>query len=74
MVGNIHIYLSPEYISEALDLSFSEELYHKGLHFRDKRWTFFLDKNSKGSFDISKGIPKEWFNEPWVELVLIFHL
>ena len=61
----MHIPLTPEHIFEALDLSFSRELYHKGLHFRDKGWTFFLDKNRKGSFDRSKGILREWFNEPW---------
>ena len=71
MVGNIAIPLNPEYISEALDLSFSGELYHKGLNFRDKGCTFFLYKNRKGSFDRSKGIPREWFNEPWAELALI---
>ena len=71
MVGNMHISLSPEYISEALDLSFLGELYHKCLHLRDKSWTFSLDKNRKGSFDRSKGIPREWFNEPWAKLVLI---
>jgi len=32
-----------------------------------------LEKNRKGTFDRAKGIPKEWFNEPWGELVLIIH-
>ena len=64
MVGSLHIPLNPDYISEALGLPSSGELYHKGLHFKDKGWTFFLDKNRKGSFDGSKGIPREWFNEP----------
>ena len=70
MVGSLHIRLTPEYIFEALKFPSSGELYHKGLHFKDKGWTFFLDKNRKGYFDRSKGIPREWFNEPWAELVL----
>lgn len=71
MVGNLVIPLTPEFISQALDLPLSGEQYHKGLHFKEKGWTLFLDKNRKGSFDRTKGIPREWFNEPWVELVLI---
>jgi len=47
------------------------EKYHKGLHFKEKAWTFFLEKNRKGTFDRTKGIPREWFNEPWGELVLV---
>lgn len=47
------------------------ENYHKGLHFKEKACTFFLENNRKGAFDRTKGIPKECFNEPWGELVLI---
>lgn len=47
------------------------EKYYKGLHFKEKAWTFFLEKNWKGTFDRTKGIPREWFNEPWGELVLV---
>lgn len=71
MVGDLHIPLTPKSISEALEFPLSGELYHKGFHFKDKGWKLFLDKSKKGSFDRSKGIPNEWFNEPWAELVLI---
>lgn len=46
------------------------ENYHKDLHFKEKAWTFFLDKNRKEAFERAKVIPREWFNEPWGELVL----
>ena len=65
MVGSLHIPLTPKSISKALELPSLGELYHKGLHFKDKGWIFFLDKNRKGYFDRSTGIPREWFNEPW---------
>ena len=71
MVVNLIIPLTPEYISQALDLPLKEENYHKGLHFKEKAWTFFLEKKRKGTFDRTKGIPREWFNEPWGELVLV---
>jgi len=47
------------------------ENYHEGLHFKEKAWNLFLEKKTKGAFDRTKGIPREWFNEPWGELVLI---
>lgn len=71
MVGNLVIPLTPEFISQALDLPLIGEHYHKGLHFKEKAWSFFLEKNKKGTFDRTKGILREWFNEPWGELVLI---
>jgi len=74
MVGNLVIPLSLESISRALDLPPSREKYHKGLHLKDKEWTFFLEKNRKGSFNRTKGILREWFNEPWEELVLIIQV
>jgi len=30
-----------------------------------------MEKNKKGIFDRAKGIPREWFNEPWGELFFI---
>jgi len=71
MVGNLIIPLTPEYIFQALDIALTRENYHKGPHFKEKSWTFFLEKNRKGSFDRTKGISREWFNERWGELVLI---
>ena len=65
MVGNLIIPLTLEYISQALDVPLTGENYHKGLHFKEKAWTFLLEKNKKGTFDRTKGIPREWFNEPW---------
>jgi len=65
MIGNLIIPLTQEYVSQALDLSLIGENYHKGLHFKEKAWAFFLEGNKKGDFDRTKGIPKEWFNEPW---------
>ena len=47
------------------------EKYCKGLHFKEKAWTFFLEKNRKGTFYRKKGIPRESFNKPWGELVFI---
>lgn len=70
-VGDVIIPVTQEYLSQALDLPMIGEKYYKGLHFKEKAWTFFLEKNRKGTFDRTKGIPKEWFNEPWAELVLI---
>ena len=63
--------MTQEYLSQALDLLMIGEKYHKGLHFKEKAWIFFLEKNRKGTFDRTKGIPREWFNEPWGELVLV---
>ena len=70
-VGEIIVPVTQEYLSKALDLPMLGEKYYKGLHFKEKAWTFFLEKNRKGTFDRTKGIPREWFNEPWRELVLI---
>ena len=70
-VGYVIIPVTQEYLSQALDLPMIGEKYHKGLHFKEKAWTFFLEKNRKGTFDRTKGIPREWFNEPWGELVLV---
>lgn len=63
-VGNIIIPMTQEFLSQALDLLMIGENYHKGLHFKEKAWTLFLEKNRKGTFDRAKGIPKEWLNEP----------
>jgi len=71
MVGNLIIPLTTEYISKKLDLPLAGEKYHKCLHFKEKAWNFFLKMNRKGAFDRTKGIHREWFNEPWAELVLI---
>lgn len=70
-VRDVIIPVTQEYLSQALDLPMIGEKYHKGLHFKEKAWTFFLEKNWKGTFDRTKGIPREWFNEPWGELVLV---
>ena len=70
-IGEIIVPVTQEYLSKALDLPMLGEKYYKGLHFKEKAWTFFLEKNRKGTFDRTKGIPREWFNEPWGELVLI---
>ena len=70
-VGEIIVPVTQEYLSKALDLPMLGEKYHKGLHFKEKAWTFFLEKNRKVTFDRTKGIPREWFNEPWGELVLV---
>jgi len=70
-VGDVIVPVTQEYLSQALDLPMVGEKYHKGLHFKEKAWTFFLEKNQKGTFDRTKGIPREWFSEPWVELVMV---
>lgn len=70
-VGDVIIPVTQEYISQALDLPMIGEKYHKGLHFKEKAWTLFLEKKWKGTFDRTKGIPREWFNETWDELVLV---
>jgi len=70
-VGDVIIPITQKYLSQALDLPMIDEKYYKGLHFKEKAWNFFLEKNRKGTFDRTKGIPKEWFNEPWAELVLV---
>lgn len=70
-VGNLIIPVTQEYIFKALDLPLIGKNYHKGLHFKEKAWNLFLDKNKKGTFDRAKDIPREWFNEPWGELLLI---
>jgi len=70
-VGDFSIPLNPRFLSKALDLPLTGEEYHKGLHFKEKGWTFFLEKQRKNSFDRSKGIERDWFREPWSKLVLI---
>jgi len=70
-IGELSIPVTQEFLSKALNLPMIGENYHKGLHFKEKAWTFFLEKNRKGTFDRAKGIPREWFNEPWGELVMI---
>ena len=46
-VGNVIIPVTQEFLSQALDLPMIGENYHKGLHFKEKAWTFFLEKNQK---------------------------
>lgn len=70
-ISEVIVPVTPDYLSKALELPMVGEKYYKGLHFKEKAWTFFLEKNRKGSFDRTKGIPREWFNEPWGELVLV---
>lgn len=70
-VGELSIPVNSTFISQALEVPLIGEKYHKGLHFKGKGWTFFLEKQRKGTFDGTKGILREWFREPWLELVVI---
>jgi len=71
IVGEISIRLNPTFLSQELDLPLIGEEYHKGLHFKEKGWTFSLEKQRKRSFDETREIPRDWLREPWLELVLI---
>jgi len=43
-VGELPISINPTFISQALELPLEGEEYHKGFHFKEKGWTFFLEK------------------------------
>ena len=70
-IGEISIPMNQTFLSQALDLPLIREEYHKGLNFKENGWTFFLEKQRKGSFDRTRGILIDWLREPWSELILI---
>lgn len=64
-VGEIPISVNPTFIPQALELLLIREEYHKGLHLKEEGWTFYLEKQRKGTFDRTKGILRDWIKEPW---------